>query len=529
MPLAGLYRSGAYGMGVSALRKDLSAAAVALTLFVAAVVVAYAAYAHPHDKLSLGWPPMYAYLRPHVGPGTPAALLMAVLTVWCGPQLARRLPWRALPWAAWGGAMAWSWSLALVDGWHRGVAQRLTTAYEYLQSVGDVHDVGATLATFTDHILMHSPDNWPAHVAGHPPGALLTFVMLERVGLGGGAWAAVFVITVAASSAAAVLVALRALCGERMARRAAPFVVLAPAVVWTAVSADGYFAGVTSWALALLALAATRRVRAPRAASLGSGLLFGLTCYLSYGLMLIALVALAVLLLARTVRPVPYVLLGMVPWVAAFTTAGFWWYDGYSTLVVRYYQGAAAERPYAYFVWANLAANVPVVGLASAAGLRRAGAALPGALRGLVRRPSTASAPGTDVPAPPGPAASGRPGGTDGESSRTEGSRTEGSRTPVAVATPDRLPENVADPATVPAGRPVGPAALAVLVAAAACAVLTADLSGMSKAETERIWLSFTIWLIPACALLPRRGVRWWLAAQAVLALAVNHLLFTGW
>lgn len=51
----------------------------------------------------------------------------------------------------------------------------------------------------------------------------------------------------------------------------------------------------------------------------------------------------------------------------------------------------------------------------------------------------------------------------------------------------------------------------------------------MSKAETARSWLSFTLWLVPACALLPARGVRWWLAAQAVLALAVNHLLFTGW
>ncbi len=54
-----------------------------------------------------------------------------------------------------------------------------------------------------------------------------------------------------------------------------------------------------------------------------------------------------------------------------------------------------------------------------------------------------------------------------------------------------------------------------------------ADLSGMSKAETERIWLPFAMWLLPAGALLP--GPRAWLAAQAVLALLLNHLLFTGW
>lgn len=70
-------------------------------------------------------------------------------------------------------------------------------------------------------------------------------------------------------------------------------------------------------------------------------------------------------------------------------------------------------------------------------------------------------------------------------------------------------------------------ARLALLVAAALLALLVADLSGMSKAETERIWLPFAMWLLAAGAFLPRP--RGWLAAQAVLALLLNHLLFTGW
>jgi hypothetical protein len=49
----------------------------------------------------------------------------------------------------------------------------------------------------------------------------------------------------------------------------------------------------------------------------------------------------------------------------------------------------------------------------------------------------------------------------------------------------------------------------------------------MSKAETERIWLPFAVWLLPACAFLT--GVRGWLVGQAVLALLLNHLLLTGW
>lgn len=51
----------------------------------------------------------------------------------------------------------------------------------------------------------------------------------------------------------------------------------------------------------------------------------------------------------------------------------------------------------------------------------------------------------------------------------------------------------------------------------------------MSKAETERIWQPFYFWLLPATALLPVRGRRGWLGAQAGVALLVNHLVWTGW
>ena len=49
----------------------------------------------------------------------------------------------------------------------------------------------------------------------------------------------------------------------------------------------------------------------------------------------------------------------------------------------------------------------------------------------------------------------------------------------------------------------------------------------MRKAETERIWLPFALWLLAVGAFLPRP--RAWLTAQAVLALLLNHLLLTGW
>ncbi|WKX23450.1 hypothetical protein [Streptomyces sp. HUAS CX7] len=415
-------------------------------------------YVYTYDDLIVGWPPLLGRWGPHLGPGTPAAVLVAVAVVACGPTVAARLPWRALLPAAWGASLAWIWSLALIDGWRTGVAGRLTTRHEYLTVIGRWHDIPATLRDFTGHILIHSPDNWPAHVAGHPPAATLTFVLLDRIGLGGGGWAGVWCITVGASGCVAVLMTVRVLAGERLARRAAPFLVLAPAAVWLGTSADAYFAAVAAWAVALLALAVTRRSAGWAA---GSGLLFGLTCYLSYGLTLFAVVAAAVLLLGlRGVRERPVLFLPLLAGAAvvpvAFTAMGFDWWEAYRLLVTRYYEGAAGVRPYGYWVWANLACTVLITGAATAAGLRRTGAV-------LVRR---------------------------GDSGAQE-------------------------------------LRLAFLVAAALLALLVADLSGMSKAETERIWLPFALWLLPSCAFLSHP--RAWLAAQAVLALLLNHLVATGW
>jgi hypothetical protein len=444
-------------------RLDIIVAVGAAALFATAVLVGR--YLEDrYGDLHLGWPPLFARWQPHAGPGTPAALAVAAAVVGYGPGLAARLPWRGLVWAGWAGSLAWISSLALVDGWHRGVATRLTASYEYLQGIDRFRDIPAALRDFT-HSIVISPDayHWPAHIAGHPPAAVLTFVGLDRAGLGGGGWAAVFVLVAGSSGAAAVLVALKALADETTARRAAPFLVLAPAAVWTGVSADGYFAAVAAWALALLALAATRTARSPATAALGSGLLFGLTCYLSYGLTLIAVVAAAVLLAARTARPLPLFLCGALVVPAAFTFAGFDWWAAYRLLVVRYYQGAAAVRPYGYWIWADPACTVLLVGLAGAAGVARAIPAAGTLVRRVRTGPSTAE------------------------------------------------------------GR------LALVVVGALLALLLADLSGMSKAETERIWLPFALWLLPGTALLPAGDRRGWLTAQALVALLVNHLLLTGW
>jgi len=67
------------------------------------------------------------------------------------------------------------------------------------------------------------------------------------------------------------------------------------------------------------------------------------------------------------------------------------------------------------------------------------------------------------------------------------------------------------------------------LAGAGAAMVIVADLSQMSKAEVERIWLPFVPWLLLSCALLPERWRRRGVVLQLALALVVQHLLFTGW
>ncbi len=415
--------------------------------------------------------PLFGHVAPHVGPGTPAALAIAIAVIRWGPGLAERLPWRRLLAAGWAASVAWTFALALVDGWQRGVAGRLTTPFEYLSEVPGVTDVPAMLRGFTGRILDGTADPWTTHVAGHPPGALLVFVGLDRLGLGGGGWAATFCILAGCAATAAIAVTLRALGDEPAARAALPFLVLFPGAVWVGASADGLFAGVAACGLALLAVGLSRRSRWTLVAA---GAVLAACAYLSYGLVLLALPALAIAaLFVRRARLLIWAVLGAVAVVAAMTVLGFDWWQGYGLVKQRYYQGLASARPYAYWIWANLAALALCAGPAAAVILRRAVAQA-------------------------------------------------GSEATVRL---HRVPDAARSGHPTMARR--APAVLLCLAAVAA--IVAADLSGLSKAETERIWLPFAIWLPAAAVLLPRPDRRAWLGIQAATALLVNHLVLTAW
>lgn len=194
--------------------------------------------------------PLFAWWQPHTGWGTPMAITVATVVIVAGPLVARSVSWRWLPPTTWAASVAWVVSLAMIDGWTRGITSKFTSRDEYLHEISPVGSLKPFLTEFTRHIVDGQAESWTTQTSGHPPGALLVFVALDRVGLGGPTWAAAVCIVVGASASAAIVVALGALSSPRTARRCAPFLVLTPAAVWIGVSGDGLFAGVAAWGLA---------------------------------------------------------------------------------------------------------------------------------------------------------------------------------------------------------------------------------------------------------------------------------------
>lgn len=377
----------------------------------------------------------------------------AIVVIWA-PALATRLRWRWLLTATASATALWAVTLSLSSGWGRLVAP-MRSPYDYLHDVPRVHGLGRLLATFIDSVPVSSPQPWTVHVAGHPPGALLSFVLLDRIGLGAPGWAAALCIAGGALAVPAVLVTVRAIADETTARRVVPFAVLLPAALWIATSADAFFAGVTAWGVAALATAARRgRGRAAGVRALAGGLLLGGSLFLSFGLAAAGLIALAVVVVQRrrigwigVLRVLAVAAAGVVAVFALFRLGGYDWFTGLAVDAQRVRDGAAyPDRPYGYFLFADVAAVAVATGPAVVAGL--AGLRL-GALRWLP---------------------------------------------------------------------------LAALGAMAA-----GDVSGLVLGETERIWLPFVVWLLPATATVPERQRRTWLVASAALALVVEITVRTPW
>lgn len=417
----------------------------------------------------IAFAPLHARWDPRIGPGTLPAILLAVVVFSFAPHAVRRLPWRWLVIVAFVTTVAWFAALALVDG-AAGIGHILDTGYEYLRTARAVADrpFAATLDGYIPRIV-GGPGKWPVHIAGHPPGALLFYVTLVRLGFTTGLAAGWVTLIVAATAPVAALLSMQTLGAESAARRAAPFLVAGPAAIWSAVSADAVFAAFGAWAVFVLAVAVTRRTRRGTAAfGVVSGALFGWCVMLSYGLPLLAVVAMAVICSRGSWRMLWWVAAGAIVVVAGFALWGFSWWDAYPVLRERYQNGVAHKRPIAYWAWGNLAAFCCSAGLIIGAVTAQVIARIVG------------------------------PGSRADESPRA------------LFRSPER---------SVPL----------LLGAAGITMILLADLSGMSKAEVERIWLPFAPWVLVGTALLPDRWRRTGIGVQLVWALLLQHLLATGW
>jgi hypothetical protein len=353
-----------------------------------------------------------------------------------GPWAAARLPWRRLLVAAPAAAFAWAVALSISVGGH-GLAEPMHEPGGYLQGVPLVD--GRFLRTFTSA--------WPAyptHVKGHPPGLVLVLSLLDRLGLGGPTWAALLVVAVGASAVAAVLLVVADVAGEATARRTTPFLVLAPAAVWMATSGDAFFTGVGAWAV----LATVRATTRPgRTAAVGAGITWAAALLLSYGLVLLAPVAIGVAWWRRRLDVLVVTAIGAVTGLAVVgLVTGFWWPAGLAATRAAYRVGYAANRPGWVFVWLDVCAVAVALGPAVAPALRRL---------------------------------------------RTDG--------------------------------------VAVLAGGALAGLVLADLTLLSKAEVERIWLPWVPWVLVATAALPLARRRGWLAAQAATGIAVQLALRSTW
>ena len=303
------------------------------------------------------FPPLHAQWMPRIGPGTLAAIVLAMLAV---DLRSRPRGPDALADAAARGIRRGSRLDAEPRPGRRlgGLATILDTQFEYLRTARAVTDVGALLREYIAHIPLDSPDNWPVHIAGHPPGRAAVLRLpgacrprkrargrtrrdrrrgddarspcCSRSGGSARRWARDG--------------RPRSSCSglRRSGCRSQPMRCSARSLPGVCARSPSPRPRGVRW----------RPPAGPRLA----GLVLGYCVMLSYGLPLLGILAVAILVLARRWSPLPWAAGAAALVVLAFAAGGFAWWEAYPVLVERYWAGVATNRPFAYWVWANLAA-----------------------------------------------------------------------------------------------------------------------------------------------------------------------------
>jgi hypothetical protein len=356
-------------LDVRAERRVSTTVPLVLWSVLVAVAFVWGSFVERAHKLYLATPPFWSERMFHVSWHVLPAVAVGGAIIAFGPPLARVVAWRPLLGISAVASLAWASAVSVIDNVHGTVALVTPLQYEnndYMLTAHTFTSLHAGLSTFIAK-LPHTNQ----YTKGHPPGFTVIEYVLLRFGVG---WADAFTVglTLAGGIAAglAALVALREVANEDAARVAAPFVVLAPAVIWWQ-SADAFFAGVGAWAVTLLILASGRAGRRADIYAAAGGLLFGYALFLSFGLALLAVIPVAVCIARRRFRPLVVGAIAMLPVFAWFAAMGYSWWAGYGAMHHLNWRGVAKDRPYRYFVLGDLAAFAIATGPAIAVGLSR--------------------------------------------------------------------------------------------------------------------------------------------------------------
>jgi len=317
-----------------------------------------------HD-LFLGTPPFWSRSHLHASLRVVPAVVLSGLIIRYGPQAARTWSWRAVLATTTIASTVWAVAMAYVDSPHALTALFAIQRFDYLQTAAGIHSIHTYLSQFVDKIATYNQNT-----IGHPPAMVVIEWVMLRVGFATPGWNAALAIAGGVTAGIAALVAYRDVAGEDAARGAAPFLALVPAVLWWQ-TADALFAGVSATAVMLIVLASSRDGRRADLYALAGGLLFGLTLFLSYGLALIALLPIAVCWSRRRPRPLLLAAVGIMPFFVGFAAMGFSWFAGLAATRHEYWIGAASQRPYSYFLLADLAVLAIATGPAVAVALTR--------------------------------------------------------------------------------------------------------------------------------------------------------------
>jgi hypothetical protein len=377
------------------------------------------------------------------------------------------LTWRRLLLSGWLLSLAWMISLTLVDGLQRGWVEVLLNPNEYLHDLPRITDPVTFLATFTDYIAVSDSVDDSTVWTTHVAGhpPLATLVFWVLARIGLGGGFWAGGLCILVAST--VSVALPIAVHELGASAAARRLVPFVALFPGAVWMAVSADGLFAGvAVSGLALLCIGATRRRLMASLAGGVLLGTAVFLSYGLILFGIVALVPLVLSIRRRG----------WRASLASA--------LVAAAGVVAVAAVHAGFGFNWWTGLA-QLRIRYYQGIAASRPYSYFLYANFAAWLISCSPLLAVGI---------------------SRTLAVLRRGGR---RFWSPDQV--------------------VALLALSGLGAALVADISGLSKAETERIWLAFGAVAYAGLALLSGRVAGWALVGCGASALLVNHLLDTGW